>query len=60
MAKHEVTYGRTPLGQAVYDIYFSSLSAVEVARRHKLDRAYVLEQRKHNPVAKAATKKRKP
>ena len=39
----EVLYGKTPLGQEVYDIYFSSLSAPAVARKHKLSVEFVKE-----------------
>lgn len=52
--RRETTYGRTPSGQAVYDVYFSSMSAAECARRHRISREFVLEQRRTNPLRKRA------
>lgn len=39
IVKHEreITFGRTDLGQTIYDVLHSSLSAAEVARRHSGD-----------------------
>ncbi len=44
-----VAFGRTKLGQAAYDVLMSSMSAAEAARRHKLDRGFVLRMRRENP-----------
>jgi hypothetical protein len=42
-----IAFGRTPLGQCVYDVLFSRLSAREVVRRYPdLTRKYVLDMRR--------------
>ena len=41
-----VGFGRTAIGQAVYDVCFSSMSAAKVAKRYRVSREFVLEQRR--------------
>lgn len=41
-----VAFGRTAIGQAIYDVCFSSMSAVQVAKRYKVPRQFVLDQRR--------------
>lgn len=54
----DVAFGRTPLGQAVYDVYMSSMSAAECVRRHpELTREQVLRQR-NSKVGKELRRKR--
>jgi hypothetical protein len=62
MAKTQpVAFGRTELGQSVYDIYFSKMSAAEVVRRHPtLTREWVLAQRKSKTAKKIAANRAKP
>ncbi len=43
---HVVAFGRTKLGQAVYDVIFSSMSAKKAAKKHGLSRESVLQQRR--------------
>jgi hypothetical protein len=43
--KTEVTYGRTPLGQLVYDLGFTKLDDSYLARKHKLPIAKVRDYR---------------
>lgn len=41
-----VAYGRTPMGQAAYDLLCSSMSGAEVVRRHpQMSREFVLQMR---------------
>jgi hypothetical protein len=56
---HIVAFGRTRLGQAAYDVMLSSMSAAEAARRHKLDRAFVLEMRHKPHIQKMRLKRRR-
>jgi hypothetical protein len=45
-----VAFGKTEMGQTVYDILSSSLSAAEVARRHpEVNREFVLYMRHKYP-----------
>lgn len=46
--RSEIAFGRTELGQALYDVCFSRMSAAEAARRHKLNREFVLKMRKEH------------
>jgi hypothetical protein len=55
---HIVAFGKTPLGQAAYDVMLSSISAAEAARRHKLDREFVLEMRRDPRILKMRMRKR--
>lgn len=36
MTKSEIAYGKTPLGQLLYDLAFTELSAKYLARKHHL------------------------
>jgi hypothetical protein len=48
-ANGEVVYGRTELGQTLYDALLSSMTAAECVRRHPgLSREFVLNFRKEN------------
>lgn len=61
--KDNIVFARTELGQTVYDIYFSSMSAAEVVRRHRgVKREFVLDQRRNHslPATRYAKKRRKP
>lgn len=55
--RREIVYGRTELGQTVYDIFFSSLSAAEVVRRHsRVTRKFVLDMRRKHPKLRRRSK----
>lgn len=41
-----VAFGRTKIGQTVYDVIFSSMSAKKVAKKYHLSRDFVLAQRR--------------
>jgi hypothetical protein len=43
---HVVAFGRTKLGQAVYDVIFSSMSAKKAAKKHRVSREFVLQKRR--------------
>jgi hypothetical protein len=46
----EIVFGRTELGQALYDVLMSGMSATEAARRHRgVSRKFVLEMRRKYP-----------
>ncbi len=45
MAKTEITYGRTPLGQLIYDLLFVKLSDKYLAAKHKMPIAEVRKAR---------------
>jgi hypothetical protein len=48
--KREVAYGKTALGQALWDVCFSRLSAAECVRRHPdTTREFVLALRRKYP-----------
>jgi hypothetical protein len=52
-----VAYGRTALGQAVYDVLMSSMTAEECHRRHPdLSRNFILQMRKDNREMRAKKK----
>jgi hypothetical protein len=57
--KTEIVFVRTPLGQIVYDLFFSSMSAPAIVRKWKpqLTLVQVREWRKH-PLRKKALKER--
>ncbi len=49
LIENEAVYGRTDLGQAVYDVLFSGMSAAKCARRHPdLTRDWILKIRREN------------
>lgn len=48
----EVVYGKTPLGQLLYDLAFTNLSAKYIARKHKKPVAEIRELRTAPAVRK--------
>ena len=42
---HTVAYGRTPLGQLIYDLGFAKLKDATIARKHGMPLAEVRRQR---------------
>ena len=57
-AKGEITYGRTKIGQCVYDVCFSSMSAVKVAKKYRgLSREFVLKMRRRRKSDDQSTRK---
>lgn len=58
--RDEVVYGRTPLGQCLYDALLSSMTAAEVCRRYpELSREFVLKLRRDFKQEQDAKKKLK-
>jgi len=55
---HIVAFGRTRLGQIAYDVFISSMSAAEAARRHKVKREFVLQMRHENPGLRPKNRKK--
>lgn len=52
-------YRKTATGQMFYDVCMSTLSATEVARRHKITREEVLEARRKYPEFRPGSRLRK-
>jgi hypothetical protein len=55
-AVHEIVYGRTPIGQLVYDLAFTDLSDRYLAGKHHLPVAKIRELRNNPEMAKLRTK----
>jgi hypothetical protein len=52
----DYAYGKTPLGQLVYDLLFTNLSEKYLARKHRMP---IAEVRRLRATAKAAYRGRK-
>lgn len=55
----EVTYGRTPIGQLVYDLGFTKLGDKYLARKHKMPIAEIRKCREAWERGSASGKKRR-
>ena len=59
MKTTNIVYGRTPMGQLLYDLAFVSLTDKWIARKHKISVGEVRHLRQRPEIKKLAEKRKK-